>query len=103
MAKNCRVKYPSYKEMINNIMTYSPTGMKMGLIWASEYNEAYHDLCKIMFENFTEDKCRRMGVLIYEDGGMDALRACFYILFHFTKGATKPLERYWNGVGEWRS
>jgi len=58
-----------------------------------------------MYESFLDKEvCKKEGSLINKDGGIDAMRACFYIMLHFTKSQLiKELEVHWDGVGLWRA
>lgn len=100
--------YPDFDSMTNLLLTsaqFKVAGKNMGFVWSAEYGAANHGRCRRIYESYLDpDTCRAMGQAIYTDGGMDAMRACFYILLHFSKcHAFKRLDELWDGIGQWSS
>ncbi len=100
--------YPDYTTMthaLENDKAYVVNGGHYGLVWGAEYSAANHERCKRMYESLlNKEVCIQMGNAINKDGGFDAMRACYYILLHFTKSPEiKVIQYYWNGIGDWGS
>jgi len=97
--------YPEYNTMNDLLLNDSASFLGHGFFWAAEYSVANHNRCKRMYESFLDKEvCKKEGSLINKDGGIDAMRACFYIMLHFTKSQLiKELEVHWDGVGLWRA
>ena len=52
-------------------------------IWLAEYGDTNHTWCATIFANASDRTIvRSIGERIYNRGGMDALQANFYILYH---------------------
>ena len=52
-------------------------------IWLAEYGDTNHTWCATIFANASDRTVvRSIGERIYNRGGMDALQANFYILYH---------------------
>ena len=105
---------PTYGEVCSKMEAYISAGdkypaelrMMVLLGWMAEYGPANHGWCTTIRENLCDDsKCREMGTLIFEQGGMDALYANFYILKNFLCHE-HPLRQschpcIFGGIGQW--
>ena len=92
--------FPDFDIMTKLLLTsaqFKVAGEHYGFIWHAEYSEANHLSCKRIYESYLDPTvCRTEGAAINAAGGMDAMRACFYILLHFSKcHSMKRLERQW--------
>ena len=94
-------------------------------IWLAEYGDTNHTWCATIFANASDRTIvRSIGERIYNRGGMDALQANFYILYHgfIADEEEEEAEEHseeeeeeraqhasrmheigmaWNGIGEW--
>ena len=99
--------FPSYKDMMNKMLQ-----IKELFVMCSEYGEANHERVKAMYESsIDKDTCIKAGKAINKAGGLTAMQACYYILFHFIRGfpaycpeacyKVREVQSYWDGIGEW--
>jgi hypothetical protein len=115
------------KKMIDYVQNKSnPDFMRSNVFgWMSEINEQiFLDLLSIisndsnykLIEYWADDdkleeldpikikEIQEIGRTINSRGGKIALQANFYVLINFTgfKLRVKQIERFWNGIGEWK-
>jgi hypothetical protein len=105
--------YPSFST-VNAIISNSIEQL-------AEYSFMNHDCLKTIWNNFNnKELIRKQGQMIYERGGIQAMRANFYTFIHvlgytLNKDETlndedkqdiwtskRLLESYWDGIGEWQ-
>lgn len=115
LIEECRVitdyvaahPYPSYQAICESILRARQ------IQFIAEYGDENHLLCKRIYENFTNrDIVRECGFAINNRGGFTTMQANWYILClhspirqsdnYLVRSATKLVESYWNGIGEWR-
>ena len=58
-----------------------------------------------MYDSFlNKEVCKKEGMLIYNDGGVRAMVACYYIMATYTNyELLRELENHWDGVGSWQA
>ena len=112
VAKN---PYPSYEKIMEGLQEAFQKKYCGGasFSWMSEYGHINHEWCKTIYENITnKDKVIEIGRRIGQRGGLRAMQANWYIMYHFSPlimskneyvfpSAMKNVERYWSGIGEW--
>lgn len=96
--------YPS----LNDLETFVFQNPLLFTSW-SEYSESNHNLCKEMFNDFTNiELIRKNGEIINQRGGFQAMQGVFYIFQLAThllgdRKIGSYLELYWDKIGNWES
>jgi len=116
--------FPTYEELeqfvLYDLPERNPQRRLPTMMWNAELGETQHALLKRIFDSRVDPAAvREAGNTINELGGMDAMRANFYIYCHFIgerlkdMGLTfeqfaelhqvnaRKIEFLWDGIGEW--
>lgn len=100
--KTLGIKTFDYHDICDNLINYPEL--------YSEYSEEYHGYCVNIILNYEErDLLREYGQVIFNKGGTEAMRACFYIIKCFILNNSpyqscipSEINIGWDGIGEWK-
>ncbi len=66
------------------------------LNWQPGYTESIHEITKFLYEAEDEDDIKIIGHRLNKIGGMDAMQAVYYILYHYSP--LRELRREYNNL-----
>ncbi len=108
--------YPTYEKIIsemNEHPDYIKKLMDGNIYLLLDYTKDRHKLCKQIYERITNREIvRKCGEELHKTTNFHGMQACYYTISNFSplrnsqncaiRGATKLIDYYWDGLGNWR-
>lgn len=100
-------QYPSYQDIVFRIMKDKRKR------FLDNYTEVSHNECKMIYESiYDRATVRKYGEMMNERGGQELMWTNFYVICFYSplrksedyniRRAYEFIERYWDGIGNWR-
>ena len=99
------MQWPTYNELCALLRQWGSDATKgaPARLWLQHYSEKNHRSMELIFASFLEEStCKTQGLQIFQDGGHDAMVACFYIMRSWTGSPyVSNIKLFWDGIGQW--